>query len=177
MNHMILQSVTNKMNIKRPSVSAIAIGAFDINALLIRHNTSLDSVSNLSGGWVPCHTPMGSPVTRGRRLVERPILAYDFSETCVRMPIQNESVNCILTSVAEVAVCCCGERAAEGVTQWPLLISQEQRIKKSHGEDASSQKGRATSRSIVYALTSSIHSIDHPGYIIAAYISGSVQRD
>jgi hypothetical protein len=79
MNHMISKSVMNKINIKRQNVSAIAIGAFVIIALLILHIASLDSVSHLSGGWVPCHTPMGSPVTRGRRLVDRPILAYDFS--------------------------------------------------------------------------------------------------
>ena len=93
---MISKSVMNKINVKRQRFSAIAIGAFVTNALLILHITSLDSVSHLSGGWVPCHTPMGSPVTRGRRLVERPILAYDFSDPCIRIPLQDEkySANC-----------------------------------------------------------------------------------
>ena len=117
MNHMISKSVMNKMNVKRQSVSAIAIGAFIIIALLIVHITSLDSVSHLSGGWVPCHTPMGSPVTRGRRLVERPILAYDFSDPCVRMPLQDESREqiAVFSNVAESVLCMLQSERQQGI--------------------------------------------------------------
>ena len=54
MNHMISKSVTNKINVKRHSISAIVIGAFVINALLILHITSLGSGSHLSGRAAGC---------------------------------------------------------------------------------------------------------------------------